>query len=159
MNTLMRSTPATGLTRLQREVDQLFERFLEPLSGEGTNTPSQVWTPVADVSEREDAFEVRVDLPGLSRDDVAVTFDNGQLQISGERRGLRRDEKAQVHRIERWHGRFFRALTFGPNVEPDGIEATFEDGVLTVSVPKREESKPRRIAISGPRALSEAEAA
>ena len=149
MNSLMPYAPATGMSRLQREVDRLFERFLDPTTtADATSTPSQVWTPVTDVSEIEDAYVVRMDLPGLSREDVTVTFDNGQLQIAGERRGLQREATEQFHRIERWQGRFFRALTFGPNVAPDRIEASFTDGVLTVTVPKREESKPRRIAIS-----------
>jgi len=89
-----------------------------------------------------------MDLPGLSHDDVNITYEAGKLQVSGER-SFERDEenKPQFHRVERWYGRFFRSFELGREVEPGNIKATFTDGVLAIELPKKEESKPMKIEI------------
>ncbi|QXD13765.1 Hsp20/alpha crystallin family protein [Rhodocaloribacter litoris] len=148
MANIMPYAPVTEMSRLQREVDRLFDRFFGNLTEEKEGALSQVWTPVVDISETDDAYLVRMDLPGLSRDDVTVTFENGTLMVSGERKQLREEKGEQFHRIERWQGRFFRSFQLGQNVDADKIKATFKDGVLMITVPKREESKPVRIKIS-----------
>ncbi|RMF62504.1 MAG: Hsp20/alpha crystallin family protein [Bacteroidetes bacterium] len=148
MANIMRYAPVTEMSRLQREVDRLFDRFFGNWTEETEGALSQVWTPVVDISETDDAYLVRMDLPGLTRDDVSVTFENGTLQVSGERKQLHEEEGEQFHRIERWQGRFFRSFQLGQNVDADKIKATFKDGVLLITVPKREESKPVRIKIS-----------
>ncbi len=135
-----------SLSDLQREVDRLFDRFM-PVSREQNGT--SVWSPVVDVHETDEAYVVYMDLPGLSRDDVTITFDRGALQVSGERKMWHEEEqKPQFHRVERWSGHFFRSFQFSHNIDQEHIKATFENGVLTIELPKTEESKPRRIEIS-----------
>jgi HSP20 family protein len=147
MNDLIRFTPMTGLHGLQREVDRLFNDFFATGAGRDGQAPSSVWSPVMDLAETEDAFEIRLDLPGLKRDEVEITFENGALRIAGERSEERAAEGRRFHRVERWHGRFFRTLQLGPNVDAERIRASFEDGVLTIHVPKPEKVRPRRIEI------------
>lgn len=130
------------LSELQREVDRLFEDFFPAYNGE----PS-VWTPAVDLYEKEDAYFVLMDLPGLTKQDVQITFDNGALQISGERT-FEGEKDLQFHQVERRRGRFYRSLRFGREVVPENVKASFENGVLTIEVPKTERSRPRRIEIS-----------
>ena len=130
---------------LRREMSRLFDDFVPARTGE--NQESSVWAPRADLSETDDAFLIALDLPGIHRDDLEITMDDGTLKISGERSMQHDDENGQYHRIERAYGRFFRSFTFGPNADADNINATFDDGVLTVRVGKAEERKPRRIEV------------
>lgn len=133
------------LQELQEEVDRLFDDFSSSFfNGEGTRT---LWSPPADLIETGDSYEVQLDLPGLARDDVQLTFENGVLKISGERE-VTYEENITPIRTERWAGRFTRMLRFSQNVDPDGIEAHFEGGVLMVRVPKTEKSRARQIEIS-----------
>lgn len=137
MTRLLRRT--TGLQPRARLFNELFDT---PRESEST-----LWSPTLDIAETNNGYQVALDLPGLSREDVALTFEDGILKISGERTLPQQDTDPQYHRLERWQGRFFRRLRFGDDINPDGIEARFTDGVLNVFVPKAEERQPRRIAI------------
>jgi len=149
MTKLTRYTPMYNLSQLHREVDQLFDDFFGHTRMTERNGDAQsVWSPVVDLRENDEAYMIHMDLPGLSKGDVQIIFENGLLQISGERRNAHANTSDQVHRLERWHGRFFRSFTLGQNVQVDKITATFQDGVLNVVVPKVEESKPRTIKVS-----------
>lgn len=132
-------TRSTGLRPRTRLFNELFET---PQESEST-----VWSPTLDIAETKNGYQVALDLPGLSREDVTLTFEDGMLKISGERALPQHASDPQYHRLERWQGRFFRRLRFGDDINPDGIEAQFADGVLTIFVPKVEERQPRRIAI------------
>ncbi len=121
----------------------LFDEFMSPSTG----TESTVWSPALDLAETSRGFEIAIDLPGLSREDVTITYEDGNLKISGERALPQQETDPQYHRLERWQGRFFRRLRFGDGINPDGIEARFQDGVLQVHVPKVKERQPRRIKI------------
>ncbi len=138
---------------LRREMDRLMDNFL-PNRNEGET--NAFWAPRTDLAETDDAFVLTIDLPGINRDEVEITFEDGALKVSGERQINREQENSQFHRIERSYGRFFRAFRFGENADPEHIEANFDDGVLTISVGKREQSKPRRIEI-GQRSLQPSE--
>ena len=96
-----------------------------------------------------DSYLIHMDLPGLSAADVNITYENGTLQVSGERQFEKKEEQdAQFHLLERWYGRFHRSFEIGREINPEAIKATFKDGVLEISLAKREESKPVRIKIS-----------
>ena len=145
MSNLIRLSPFRSANSLQSEVDSLFGRF----SGHGEDMPSSVWSPSVDLVEREDAYVIHMDLPGLSHDDVSITYEAGKLQISGDRTfDNDADTKPQFHRVERWYGRFFRSFDLGREVDPTNIQATFNHGVLQIELPKKEESKPMTIKIS-----------
>jgi HSP20 family protein len=107
------------------------------------------WVPALDLKETEDRFEVTVDLPGMRSEDVEVTFEDGMLTIRGERE-FRRDqgEEGRYHRIERSYGSFARSVRLPRVADSERIEASFESGVLTVLVPKREEAKARTIEVT-----------
>ena len=123
-----------------REFDRLFERVFDAPS-------AQRWTPAMDLSEGEDHYLLKADLPGLGEDDVSIEVDQGVLTLSGERKAEHVQRERGFHRVERSFGRFQRQLTLPEGVDPDGVTAAFDRGVLTVRVPKPERVKPRRIAI------------
>ena len=103
--------------------------------------------PRADIREDDNKYVVELDLPGLSKNDVEVTFDNNTLTVSGERK-LEDDKKeGKVHRRERFWGKFVRSLTLPTNVDRNKIDATFRDGVLTITLPKAEEAKVHRVEV------------
>jgi HSP20 family protein len=103
---------------------------------------------VLDVQEDKDNFRVRVELPGLKREDITVSIEDGTLVISGERKTETADESTEVHRQERYYGKFSRALTLPSAVAANQVKATYKDGILTVTLPKAEEAKPKTITVS-----------
>ncbi len=140
--------PGRDFAVLRREMDRLFD---DAFSGD-RDASQTVWTPRADVAETPDAYRLALDLPGVDRGTLDVTLDDGTLKISGERRP-RDHADGRVHRVERAHGRFFRSFTLGTDVDPDAIEASYDDGVLDVVIGKSAATQPRRIAV-GSRAQS-----
>ena len=123
------------LANLQDELDRLFE------------SPLRAWAPALDVHEDKDGFTISAELPGMKREDIEVSVQEGALVISGERQEEKVNEGTEVHRQERYFGRFSRALTLPTAVAGDRVKATYKDGILTVVLPKAEEAKPKRIAV------------
>ena len=124
------------LASLQDELDRLFE------------SPMQAWAPALDVHEDKNAYTIRVELPGMKREDIDVSLQNGALVISGERKTETIQEDVEVHRQERYFGRFSRALTLPTAVSGNQVKAAYKDGILTVTLPKAEEAKPKQITVS-----------
>lgn len=146
MTTLMRwSPPDLFRSRMSRLFDESFNEFLAPVSG--SEELGGKWLPPVDVRETDEALTLTAEVPGLGKDDVNVTVENNVLTINGERRFEKDAEKEGYHRIERAYGTFTRSFTLPANVESDKAKASFENGVLTISLPKAEEAKPRKIAI------------
>ena len=114
----------------------------QPVSG-GT-TPA-AWAPAVDISERKDAYLVTAELPGVKADQVEITFEGGLLTIQGERHFAHDSADEKMHRTERFHGAFRRSITLPSHVEADKIEASAEDGVLQIMVPKAPEVQAKRI--------------
>jgi HSP20 family protein len=110
-----------------------------------SSTPA--WAPALDISERKDAYLVTVELPGVEADDLQVTLEDGLLTIQGERHFAHDSSEQQFHRVERRYGAFRRSITLPAHVVADGIEATADNGVLQIVVPKVEEAKPKRIQV------------
>jgi HSP20 family protein len=129
------------LFRDLRSVEDEFDRIA------GRAFSRDTWVPALDVRESEDRFEVTVDLPGLEPDDVNVTFEDGMLSISGKREFTAEDRGDTWHRIERSFGTFARSIRLPQTADTERIEATFDKGVLAVSVPKTEQAKPRTIEV------------
>jgi HSP20 family protein len=105
------------------------------------------WAPALDIAERKDAYLITVELPGVKLDDLTITIEDGLLTIQGERRFADDSSDQQFHRVERRYGAFRRSITLPTHVMADAVEASFEDGVLQIMVPKAEEAKPKRIQI------------
>jgi HSP20 family protein len=106
------------------------------------------WAPPVDISEREDAYLVAAELPGVAAGDVEITFEDGLLTIQGERHQARDDSPAKMHRAERRYGAFRRSITLPSHVEADKIEASAQDGVLLVVVPKAHQAQAKRITVA-----------
>lgn len=111
----------------------------------GRPLAGNAWTPALDVRERDDRFVVTLDLPGMEPSDVEVTFEDGTLTIRGSREFTEEEKDETYHRIERSFGSFARSVRLPRVADDEKIEASFDKGVLTVDVPKREEAKPRTI--------------
>lgn len=124
------------LSNLQDELDRLFE------------SPLTAWAPALDVHEDKNSFSVRVELPGLKREDIEVSLHDGALVISGERKAETINEDTEVHRRERYYGKFSRVLNLPATVAGDKVAAQYKDGILTVTLPKAEEAKPKTISVS-----------
>jgi HSP20 family protein len=137
MALLMKPEPFT------REIDRVFDAFF------GQTDQARRWVPPVDLVEAEDHFVLKADLPGLAEGDVNIEVQDGTLTISGERRAEHEQREKGWYRIERSFGSFSRSLSLPDGVDPDRIQASFSYGVLEVRIPKPEERKPRRIAISG----------
>jgi len=136
--------PFRELFDLQRGINQLLDRsFATPRE----DVALKAWTPAVDVYEDENAFLIKLDLPEVSRDDVKVTLNENTLSISGERRVENEEKRENYHRVERSYGQFFRSFTMPPNVNTGAINAQFKDGVLRLTLPKREEAKPKQVEV------------
>mgnify|MGYP003572331254 CR=1 FL=1 len=141
---LIRWQPAE-LTDLRRDLDRVFDTFWT-----GDQAPQNVrpWSPAIDISETPDAYLVAAELPGVEKQDVHVTVLENRLFIKGEKKQETREEKQNVHRVERAYGAFSRSFDLPRAVEAEKITAAYKDGVLRVSVPKAEEAKPKQIEVN-----------
>jgi HSP20 family protein len=144
MTQLTRRTPNRTIRDLQREVDSIFDQFFGRGSDDDTST---VWAPRTDLSETDDAFRIRLDVPGMTKDDITINLQNNTLTVSGERSSERRKDGEEYVRVERAFGNFHRTFTLPDAVDPDNVEAAYDDGVLTIDVPKTETSTRRQIEI------------
>jgi HSP20 family protein len=163
MTTMMRWDPFQDLRDAQEEMaqvsqvsqmSQMLARALDlhgQQQGSGRATAAD-WAPALDISERKDAYLVTVELPGVEADDLEITLEDGLLTIQGERQFTSESSEEQFHRIERRYGAFRRSITLPAQVQAEQIEASFENGVLQIVVPKMEEAKPKRIQVRPGRA-------
>jgi HSP20 family protein len=145
LNNVARWNP--GVAYVNREpLARLFETFFGDQQAEDVS--SRGWVPPVDIQETEDTYRLLAELPGLTKDDIQITLENNVLRLSGERK-LEKDVKRESYqRIERTYGAFARSFSLPHQVNSDGVQAAFENGILTITVPKAEQSKPRKIAIS-----------
>jgi len=141
---ISRWDPFRDLMSLQGELNQLFGRTF---GGEGEATRGASWAPALDVFEDKDRFVIKFELAGLGPDDVEISVEEGTLTVSGERKFYQGMDEAGFHRVERRFGTFARSLSLPSTADAGRIEAGFDDGVLTITVPKKEEAKPRKIQV------------
>jgi HSP20 family protein len=135
-----------------RLFDDRFDRLTERAFGRDRQAP---WMPAMDVYETDDLVVVTVELPGVSAEDVDVSVEDSTLTVSGSREFSSEVTQESYHRIERRYGAFSRAVTLPPQVDASKVDARFEDGVLTVDVPKMEKAKPKKIQIKAGRTKAE----
>lgn len=137
--------PFTEMERLSRRLERLFEDILPVRREDGQI--ERVWAPSVDVYETDKAFMVEVDLPGLNKEDVQITVENNTLTITGERKWKKEIKDENVHRQERFYGKFVRSFVLPENVDRDNISASFENGVLTIEIPKKDKEDRRVVKI------------
>ena len=106
------------------------------------------WSPTLDVYDEKESFVVKVELPGMKKEDIDISFHDGALTVSGERKHERENKEGETFRSERYFGRFQRSLTLPAAVDASKITATYKDGVLHLDLPKAEEAKPKRIDVT-----------
>ena len=135
---LTRWDPFRDLKGVEAEFDRMV----------GQAFSKNAWVPALDIREDEDRFEVTVDLPGMRSEDVELTFEDGTLTIRGQREFSSDERQGQYHRIERSYGSFARSVRLPRVADSERIEASFDNGVLSVLVPKREEAKARTIEVT-----------
>lgn len=146
--TSLSRTRNRNLNDLQREIDRVFGQFFPSREGNDDSTSRQaVWAPRTDLVETEDSYRLHLDVPGLSKEDLTINYKDNQLTVSGERTSDRTDEDEEYVRVERSFGQFYRAFTLPRSVNAEDITASYENGVLTISVPKTEKETSRQIDI------------
>lgn len=143
----MAAWPGFGrLTDLRDEIDRLFDSPLAELAR--TSQILSGWTPALDLYEDKENFVVKVELPGMKREDIEVSLHEGSLSLSGERKSEEKYADAEVYRTERFFGRFQRTVTLPTPVAAEKVKAAYKDGVLTITLPKTEEAKPKQIEVN-----------
>jgi HSP20 family protein len=146
MTTIVRWDPYREVGTLQERMNRLFDEVW----GRGRREDESVtgnWMPSVDVKETKDALQIFTELAGIDPKDVEVTVEGGVLTLKGQRNFEKAVEGESYHRVERAYGSFERSFTLPTNVDADKIQATYKHGVLQLSLPKREEAKPKAIAI------------
>lgn len=145
---IIRYDPFRDLRSLQDEVNRLFSTNVARF-GDDEGIARGAWNPTVDIYENKDQIVIEAELPGMNREDFDLSFENNIITLRGERRFEKKDESDNYHRVERSYGSFTRSFTLPQTVSGDGISAEYRNGVLRVTLPKREEIKARRIEIKG----------
>ena len=145
---IVRYDPFRDLRGLQDEVNRLFSSsFSRSFDDEGIARGA--WNPSVDIYENKDQIVLEAELPGMNREEFDLTIENNVLTLRGERRFEKKSESDNFHRVERSYGAFSRSFTLPQTVSAEGAVAEYNNGVLRVALPKREEVKARRIEIKG----------
>ena len=145
--------PFRGATTLQEQINHLFGNGVGRAAEESNLTP---WAPAVDIYETENELVVQADLPDVNPQDLDIRVENNMLTIRGERKFETKVSEDNYLRIERAYGSFSRSFSLANSVNSDAIKADYHDGVLTLSIPKREEAKPKQIKVNvGTPALSQ----
>jgi HSP20 family protein len=138
--------PFRQLSVLREEIDRLFQSPFDALSDSGQPFMGG-WWPAVDVYQDKDNVMVRVEVPGMKKQDIDISLHEGVLSIAGERKAEDKYQSADVHRSERFVGRFSRSVTLPSPVDTGKCSATYQEGILTVTLPKAEEAKPKQIEV------------
>lgn len=142
---LTRASTWPGVSRLSDLRDEIDRIFEAPFA---RTSEFLGWTPAFDVFEDKDNFTVKAEVPGIKKEDINVSLHDGNLIISGERKSETHSEGTEVYRAERFFGKFQRAVSLPATVAADKVKAQYKDGVLTITLPKSEEAKPKQIEVN-----------
>jgi len=145
MRTMNRWEPSRGATTLQEQLNRVFGDMLERAGNESNLTP---WAPAVDIFETEHELVVQADLPDVNPQDLDIRFENNILTIRGERKFENKVNEENYLRVERAYGSFSRSFSLANSVKSDAIKADYQNGVLTLTIPKREEAKPKQIKVN-----------
>ncbi len=147
--------PFRELQAFQKEMNRLFQDAFpgtSPMRGEEALTG--VWAPPVDISETVEHLTFTVEVPGFKQEDLSLNVEGGVLTLKGERTFEKKSEERNFHRVERSYGQFVRSFSLPANVDTSRINANLADGILTIEMPKREESKPKSIPIGSHKQLT-----
>ncbi|HEC80511.1 MAG: Hsp20/alpha crystallin family protein [Candidatus Coatesbacteria bacterium] len=133
------------LTLIQREMNRLFDDFFG--RGIAEREESDFFSPAVDLSETDDEFRVRAELPGINQEDMNISLVGNTLVIKGEKKQEKEEEKENYHYVERVYGSFRRDIDLPAEIDADKVEAEFKDGILNITIPKSEKGKPKEIEV------------
>jgi HSP20 family protein len=148
MITLVRWHHARDVHAMRNEMSRLLDGFLRGGMQDMGARRRDSWTPAVDIYEGDEAFTLKAELPGFSKDDVQVEIKDNRLTLKGERKRESDVKEAQYHRVERVYGAFQRSIKLPAVVDAEKAEAIFKDGVLKLTLPKAEKAKPKQISIT-----------
>jgi HSP20 family protein len=148
--TLIRFNPMRELVEVEREFNKIFSDFdrrfgFSRRRDEENELDEATWAPLTDIYEDNDNFQVKLDLPGVEKEDVKISYSDGQISISGERKQDIENENYKYHRVERSYGKFYRSFDLPKEISEEKISAEFKNGQLNIIIPKSEKAKPRMI--------------
>jgi HSP20 family protein len=146
MNTVVRYEPFRGLSTLHDQVNRLFNESV--FRGQAQDSAITTWAPAVDIYETPNELVVKADLPDVNEKDIDIRVENNLLTIRGERKFENSVSEDNYLRVERTYGSFSRSFSLPNTVNAETIHAEYKNGVLTVNLPKREESKPRQVKVS-----------
>ena len=141
------ATFPADVTNVQREINRVFDNFFRGGMLDDGSLGASMWAPAVDVQERDEAYQVKVELPGVDKDDVKITMEDNILTIRGEKKQEKDSKNSNYHRVERSYGSFQRSFTLPTSVKHDKIEASYKDGILSIALPKAEDAKPKQIEV------------
>ena len=144
---IVRWDPFRDLMGLQERMNELFERTLRRRGPEDEVLAPATWSPAVDIYETDEKLVLKVELPGLKKEDINIEVRDNTLTLKGERKFEKEVKEENYHRIERVYGSFHRPFTLPSTIKQEKIEAAFKDGILEISLPKAEEAKPKQISI------------
>ena len=148
MSTIVRWDPFKEVATLQDRMNRVFGEAWGRTHRPDEDYISGSWMPAVDVRESKDALEISTELPGIEPKEVEVSVENGVLTLKGSRQFEKATEGETYHRVERAYGSFERSFSLPTNVDPERVQAVYRHGVLHLTLPKREEAKPRSISIT-----------
>jgi HSP20 family protein len=143
---IVRWEPLRDLMTSQRGIDRLFKEAFTPFYDEGESS-TRTWAPPVDIYETENDIVLKAELPGMDPKDVEVKVEDNTLYLKGERKFEKEVRNENYHRVERSYGSFARSFSLPNSISAEKVKAEFKDGLLTLTLPKREEAKPRTIKI------------
>ena len=139
------ATFPSDIFNMQREMNKMFDSFSRGV--DEPTLPNGNWMPAVDVAEEDNKYVVKIELPGVNKDDVKITLESSILTIRGEKKAEKETKEKNYHRMERSYGSFLRSFNLPTTVKNDKIDAEYRDGILTITLPKVEEAKPKQIEV------------
>ena len=143
---IIRWRPLGEVDSFRREMDRMFDNFFG--SGTDVDNFSSAWQPSVDIKETKDDFVLMAEVPGMSKNDIKINISENTLTIKGEKKEEKKEADHNFHRVERKYGSFQRSFTLPTQIQGDKVKASYKDGVLSITMPKKEEVKPKEIPIT-----------
>jgi len=146
--TLTKWDPFRDLVSLQDRMNRLFDESVRNVKPGDEALSSAIWSPAVDIYETDDEVVVKAELPEVNQKDIDIQIENNTITLRGERKFNKETKKENFHRIERAYGSFSRSFTLPGTIDQERIRADYKDGILKISMPKREETKPKQIKVA-----------
>jgi HSP20 family protein len=144
---IIRWDPFRDMVTLREKMNRMFEDIFSQRSGEGKEMVTCSWAPAVDIFETEKELVLSAEIPGIDEKDIEIKVEDNTLSLRGARKFEKETKEENYHRLERSYGSFFRAFTLPNSIDPERIQASHENGVLKITMPKRQERQPRKVRI------------